>query len=1218
MSTSEFAHINGQRSECKVCQDGGYANYACKPASIRNHLKSVQHRSAVLDRDSRRGLEDALHDDTPAAFIPSSDQYGDDYGNDYGDGYQEFGDVGVASESETESEPERVAWDSDSSDDGPELFNWDEYEGDSDNGSGDSEVEEAEMNEFLRQAQEQASSDDYAPWPNRAFLLCDLITRLPRQRLSRSLQKILWWWAEELGAKGLPSPKVLGDFQKKMLETHKIGAAPLAHEGVLGNITYCADLKTLFSQNLSNPAVLKVLHLRPEDTEDNVRGLWQGQKWARELSAQLVAPMISAGGQHYYLDELMARRVPRSEVDSVELGPGWDPGYFMPRRWVFENGEVEAQGYPVVRHIASNEFYCQVDGRRPLQISSVDFVNPFPKILEARNGVNPLIHVFDDEGVEMGAEEYGVNEARVRAQGLRVVAVPASLYGDGCGGIKGSSWDEHTVWYMSLVGLEPEALGQEFHLHFLATSNAAHEVEMLTAIVDDLLRANAEGIVARFPAGTLEDQPEDEDVLIDLFLHFMEGDNPFHNMASSTPLLSKATFFCRMGKVTLPIRCRDPELIKAYMTLEGCPPRDFAETAKIARGVFDKAAEQGGTFSIVTNTMRNEGVKDWLNYTILERTLAKERAAGIAEDAGADVEEPSSTDGPLEQLIAAFREMLEDESDEIDGDEHFFNPLYRLIESMEFDAHHDTPIEILHTFLLGFFKYLWRHITTEVLKRHGARAKADLGARLSSLSVDGLKCSPLRGPKLVAYAQSLIGRDLKILGQLALFAIEPYATSQELGMWTSLMHLSSLVWYPVVPNMTSHCAQIDVAVAAFLAATVLTDIDWLNRRKFHLPIHMARCFQRIGPALLASTQKQESYNGVFREHSTYSSKRNPGYEIGLAFAHHNRFQHVISGGYFRAGRTGKWRQAGSKARELFSTNPRVRGLLGMKDDVKNPPGHLVFRLAPPPDPAYPDVRMACSITSHETLEPCYHKSFILVQDSPESPITIARIVQIGRLISTHRTVVQVERFRVHDHCWSLDMPRIRSRQVFTYVPPSSILAPVNVQHDCVRLGCEPTTPAPEIGPEGQKSSKRRMLMTHEPESDYIVNTSSLRNGRLLHSAFPRPPRPIPPLDELMATALEHQVGIDQHKDFLKSEKARKARELAEKKVNGGAAAPKATKGKAGKKSGGKGKAKAAESDESEASDPDARASKPRVSRAGRAYKAVVKNLPEVVKKVADE
>ncbi|KAK4699413.1 hypothetical protein P7C70_g6848, partial [Phenoliferia sp. Uapishka_3] len=1156
--------------------------------------------------------------DEPVELPPSSsasieendaDASGDDYGAIGGDG-----DVILESDSEGE-EGEQVEM-SDEEEEAP-IYVWDsDDEEESDAGNVDREAEEAEMLAFLRDMKEKASVGDYAPWPSRAFLLCDLITRLPRFRLSRAFQQIIWWWAEELGAHGLPKPKALAKFQKDMLEKDKIGAAPVAHEGVLGNTTYVADVKTLFSQNLSNPQVLKQLHLRPEDTVHNIRGLWQGKKWSRELSAQIVAPMIVAGEKHYYLDEVLRRHVPETEVNPAGSDPNWDNAYFFPRRWIYRDGRIDADGYPVLHHLPTNTFHIQSSDDY-LRVRTMDFDMPYSEILESGGGEPPTLYVFDEKGAEIHSETAQLNPERERANGMEIVVVPVSLYGDGCGGIKGST-----------------------------------------------CRANKEGIVAHFPAGTLENQAEAKDVLVNLLLLYLEGDNPFHNTVSSTPLLSAATFFCRFGFATLPKKCRDPDLIKGFMTLEGCTPRDFQHTAEVAYRVFEKAAAPGGTFNAVTTSMRTEGVKDWLNHTIIEHTLGREKAerqkAAEEEEAADEDEEceegdadPTATDGPLQELLEAFRAMLADDTDQIEDDEHFFNPLYRLIQSMEFDAHKDTPIEILHTFLLGFFKYLWRHITTEVFKRNGARAKKELGARLSSLSTDGLRCSPLRGPKLVDYAQSLIGRDLKILGQLAIFAIEPFATAEELSMWSSLMHLTSLIWYPLIPDMNIYGDQLDAAVSAFLAATALTDLDWFVKRKFHYPIHLRQSMERIGPALLASTQKQESYNHVFREHSEYSSKRNPGYEIGLAFAHHNRFQHLISGGYYRCPKTRRWRQAGVKALEVFSNNSQVRGLLGMHDTVhatagmSNGPvlgkrillplwhvGALEFRLAPKPQPEWPDIRPACSIISQETLEPCYHNSFVLIQNSvrlsiffgnqyrtltlnlqPDAPITIARIKQLGRLISTNATVVRVERFKMLDHCWSLDMPRIQSQHSFYDVNPRSILAPINVQHDCVRLKCELTRRVPEHGAEGQKAAKRRLLISHKEGSEHLVNTGSLRNARLIHTAFPRPPKPIPSLDDVIKEALEHQVPLDIEKSRLASEKARKLRENLEKKANGGVA-PKskggATTGKKSQAQGKKKGKKAAEDDEeTESSDGDA----PQVitSRVGRAVKKVVKELPVVVK-----
>ncbi|KAK4693262.1 hypothetical protein P7C70_g8961, partial [Phenoliferia sp. Uapishka_3] len=668
-------------------------------------------------------------------------------------------------------------------------------------------------------------------------------------------------------------------------------------------------------------------------------------------------------GEHYYIDEIVGRRVPFAEpVLALDPERKWDRGYCFPMRFIFEGDQVKCNVFPVYRDLETNEFFYP--NSDVIEIATTDFATPFTTIVADLGGVHPTLAPITDDGYASPGHEVPFNPARELAQGLRIVPVPFSL-------------DRHTVWYLSLVGLEPEALGQEFNLHFLSTSNTAHQEEMLTAIIDEVVRANSERVIAHLPAGSLEDQPEAEDVVIPLLLHFMEGDNPFHSEVTSTPLLGTATWFCRVGKAHLPINCRDAELIKGYMTLEGCPPRKFSETAHIAQGVFDKAASPGGTFNAVKTAMTREGVKDWLNYTIIENTLGREREAAKAEadDEEEGPDDSTATDGPLQDLMAAFRAMLDDEdNDQIEGDEHFFNPLYRLIESMEFDAHKDTPVEILHTFLLGFIK--------------------------SSGNWPFLRSSPRDLP-----------RDQDVVVPHAFD--EPYMVPGDPTYDYSLRTSISLI-FKCRANFDHSQDKIDVAVQAFLAATILTDIDWLNKRKYHLPLHMRKCFERIGPALLASTQKQESYNGVFRQHSEYSSKRNAGYEIGLAFSHHNRFTHLVSGGFYRSPTTGKWRQAGSKALDLFRTNANIRGLLGMNDDKVGQAGHLEFRLALPADPAHPDLaehpdlRRAGSILSHESREPCYRDSFILIRNSttpsrshasltldaskqPEKPLSVSKI-----------------------------------------------------------------------------------------------------------------------------------------------------------------------------------------------------------------------------------
>ena len=81
------------------------------------------------------------------------------------------------------------------------------------------------------------------------------------------------------------------------------------------------------------------------------------------------------------------------------------------------------------------------------------------------------------------------------------------------------------------------------------------------------------------------------------------------------------------------------------------------------------------------------------------------------------------------------------------------------------DVHRDTPVEILHTILLGVLKYFWRDVTVRLDKC----GKAMLQVRLDSYDARGLHAdlSKLNGKTLVQYSHSLVGRDFRHVVQVA-------------------------------------------------------------------------------------------------------------------------------------------------------------------------------------------------------------------------------------------------------------------------------------------------------------------------------------------------------------------------------------------------------------------------------------------------------------------
>ena len=87
------------------------------------------------------------------------------------------------------------------------------------------------------------------------------------------------------------------------------------------------------------------------------------------------------------------------------------------------------------------------------------------------------------------------------------------------------------------------------------------------------------------------------------------------------------------------------------------------------------------------------------------------------------------------------------------------------------DPHADTPVEILHTVLLGFVKYFWHDVVHNQLATNPPK-KELLKTRLNSLDVSGLQVGQqLSGRTLVQYAGSLTGRDFRIIAQVAPYVL---------------------------------------------------------------------------------------------------------------------------------------------------------------------------------------------------------------------------------------------------------------------------------------------------------------------------------------------------------------------------------------------------------------------------------------------------------------
>lgn len=118
-----------------------------------------------------------------------------------------------------------------------------------------------------------------------------------------------------------------------------------------------------------------------------------------------------------------------------------------------------------------------------------------------------------------------------------------------------------------------------------------------------------------------------------------------------------------------------------------------------------------------------------------------------------------------------------------------------------------TPIESLHTILLGPTKYLLQRL----MDRLPSQSKDEIEAKIDSLSFSGLD-GKIKGSSIcrsvnlcynkviltiansnLRYSRSLVGGDYKLWSQVGIFIVWPYLTKFEQAVWLALAKVYSLM-----------------------------------------------------------------------------------------------------------------------------------------------------------------------------------------------------------------------------------------------------------------------------------------------------------------------------------------------------------------------------------------------------------------------------------------
>jgi hypothetical protein len=124
----------------------------------------------------------------------------------------------------------------------------------------------------------------------------------------------------------------------------------------------------------------------------------------------------------------------------------------------------------------------------------------------------------------------------------------------------------------------------------------------------------------------------------------------------------------------------------------------------------------------------------------------------------------------------------------------------------------DTPVKVLHVFLLGAVKYLFQDFMSGL----NDIQKDKILVLWYCFNTYSLNIPSIRPTSMVQFYSSLIGKDFWIILQAAPFIFFQSMSPSKIKLWSSLCHLGSLIFQTHIENMAEYISDLTKLINIFL------------------------------------------------------------------------------------------------------------------------------------------------------------------------------------------------------------------------------------------------------------------------------------------------------------------------------------------------------------------------------------------------------------------